>query len=160
MITTWPSPRDADLESLELVSRGESHFPMTGRVPFGSGSADGGGASGAPARSSVMGESPAGFTLPSSDRVVRPGSKARAGMRVKPRTGFNGGSEGPSSYGWEAAAPPPPRLACGSMLAQNSDLLANPHGFRTVERGFVFSEGTKYLTLAAVTRGDCQTYLR
>ena len=52
---------DADLKSSELASKGESGFPMTGRVSFDSGSADGVVASGSPAKSSLMGESPVGL---------------------------------------------------------------------------------------------------
>ena len=93
-----------DLESSELMSRGDYGFPMTGRVPFDSGSADGVVASGSPARSSVMGESPVGFILPSSHEVVRLGSKAEADTSVDPWTGSDSRSEGPLSYGWGAAA--------------------------------------------------------
>ena len=75
---------DADLESSELTSRGEFGFLMTGRTLFDSRSADNMVASGSPAGSSVVGEGPMGFILPSSDKVVRSGSKARARTTIDP----------------------------------------------------------------------------
>ena len=77
---------------------------MMGRVPFDSGSADELLASGSPARSSMMEESPVGFTLPSSDEVVRPGSKAEADTSVDPWAGSASRTKGPPSCGWGVAA--------------------------------------------------------
>ena len=73
---------DADLESLELASRGEFGSPMTRRVLLDSRLAEDIVASGGSAKSSVVGESPVGFELPSSDEVVCSGSTARAGVIV------------------------------------------------------------------------------
>ena len=69
---------DADLKSSELTSGGESGFPMIGRALFDSRPADNMVTSGSPAGNSIVGEGPMGFILPSLDRVVRSGSKARA----------------------------------------------------------------------------------
>ena len=78
----WPSSYDADLESAELVSRGESGFmriegawrdsrPVADAIPFDS-----------PVSGSIAAESLAGFKLPSSDLVMCSGSKARAVIRA------------------------------------------------------------------------------
>ena len=61
---------DADLESSGLASRGEFGSLMTRRVLLDSRLADNIAASGSPAGSSIVGESPVGFKLPSSDEVV------------------------------------------------------------------------------------------
>ena len=55
---------------------------MMGRVLLDSRLAEGIVASGSPEESTIVGESPVGFRYPSSDEVVCPGSKARAGMIV------------------------------------------------------------------------------
>ena len=75
---------DADLESLELASRGESGSPMTRSVLLDSRLAEDIVASGSLEKISIVGESPVGFRYPSSDEVICPGSKARAGMIVGP----------------------------------------------------------------------------
>ena len=75
---------EADLESSELASKGGSGFRMIGRVLFDFRSADNMATSGSPARSSVVGAGPVGFMLPSSDKAVRSGSRARVGNMVDP----------------------------------------------------------------------------
>ena len=80
--STRPCSLDADLESSELAPRGMFGSVMTGIALLDSRLAEDIVASGSPARSSVIGESPVGFKLPSSDEVVCSGSMARAGMIV------------------------------------------------------------------------------
>ena len=84
MNAAWPCPMDADLKSSELTSRGEFGLLTTGRTLLDSRSADNMVASGSPAGSSVVGEGPMGFILPSSDKVVRSRSKAMVGTIVDP----------------------------------------------------------------------------
>ena len=79
---TWPCSMGTDLESSELAPRGEFGSPMTGRVLLDSRLAKDMVASGSLAKSSIVGESPVGFKLPSSDELVCSGSKARAGITV------------------------------------------------------------------------------
>ena len=66
-----------DFESSELTSRGESGFPMTGRILLDSGPTDSMVISGSPA-----GEGPAGFILPSSDGAASSASNDKSGTRV------------------------------------------------------------------------------
>ena len=70
MNTALPCSMDAYLKSSELTSRGESSILMIGRALFDSGFAENTVASGSSAESSVVGESPVGSKLPSSDEVV------------------------------------------------------------------------------------------
>ena len=79
---TWACSTGANLESPELASRGEFVSSMTGRVLPDSRLAEDIVASGSPAKSSVVGESPVVFKLPSSNEVVCSGSMTRAGMIV------------------------------------------------------------------------------
>ena len=80
--STWSCSLDADLESSELASRGRFGSTVTGRALLDSRLAEDIVASGSPARSSVIGESPVGFKLPSSDGVACSRSMAKAGMIV------------------------------------------------------------------------------
>ena len=79
---TWLFSKSVDLDSSELASRGEFGSPIIGRVLLDSRLAEDIVASGPPTKSSVVGESPVGFKLPSSDELVCSGSKARAGITV------------------------------------------------------------------------------
>ena len=79
-----PCSLGADLETSELASRGEFGSPMTRRVLLDSRLAEDIVAFGSSAKSSMVGENPVGFKYPSSDEVVCPESKARAGMMVAP----------------------------------------------------------------------------
>ena len=79
---TWPCSMGTDLESSVLAPRGEFGSPMTRRVLLDSRLAKDMVASGSPAKSSIVGESPVGFKLPSLDQVVCSGSTAMAGMIV------------------------------------------------------------------------------
>ena len=82
--STRPCSMGTDLESSELAPRGDFGSPMTRRVLLDSRLAKDMVASGSPAKSSIVGESPVGFKLPSLDQVVCSGSKARAGTIVDP----------------------------------------------------------------------------
>lgn len=73
----WPSSYDADLESSELVSEGESDSMRIEGAWRDSRPAGDAIPSGSPVSGSIAIESPTGFKLPSSDLVVRSGSKAR-----------------------------------------------------------------------------------
>ena len=84
---TWSSPESADPKSSELVIGNESGFPEAGRAPFDFGSVSGTIAFEPPAKSSMEGESPTGFILPPSDKVIYSGSRARADTGVDPWMG-------------------------------------------------------------------------
>ena len=71
--TPWPSSHDADSEGSEPVSREESGSMMVASDTSSFGS---------PVLGLVAADSPAGSGTPSSDLVMRSGSKARAEVGV------------------------------------------------------------------------------
>jgi hypothetical protein len=77
--TSWPCSLGAGLESSELAFRGKFGPPKIGGILFDSRPADNEIASEFPVVNFVIAESPVGSKLPSSDKMVRSGSKARAG---------------------------------------------------------------------------------
>ena len=71
--TSWPSSHDVDSEGSEPVSGEESGIQMVASDTTSSGS---------PVLGLVVADSPAGSVIPSSDLVMRSGSKARAEVVV------------------------------------------------------------------------------
>ena len=67
---SWPRPLDADLESSDLESDGESSTLATRGARFVFGFADDDVQSGSPVASSIIARSPAGSKLPSSDLEI------------------------------------------------------------------------------------------